>query len=55
MNVFGQGPLCDLEFGCWIEPDWRPTLPVPGECHATTPDLVKLYAKVYGLVTVIAQ
>jgi hypothetical protein len=45
MNVFGQGLWCDIDFGCFLTDDWKPTLPPSGSCHATTPDLLKLYAR----------
>ena len=45
MNVFGQVQWCDIDFGCFLTDDWKPTLPPSGSCHATTPDLLKLYAR----------
>ena len=45
VNVFGQVQWCDIDFGCFLTDDWKPTLPPSGSCHATTPDLLKLYAR----------
>jgi hypothetical protein len=50
MNVFGQVMWCDIDFGCPLVDNWRPTIPRQGNvdsggCHAVTPDFIKGYAR----------
>jgi len=44
-NCFCQGLGCDIDIGCWLSPDYKPTLPASNECHAKFPSTLNMYAK----------